>query len=449
MRAWNKHPEGEIRERYLGEIAPLLEAARQAETQSPVDKKRVRKRILRTMFGTRRPGPRARLLPVLVAVGLLVVGGAAFATAQRLGIIPRLGGQEPSSPAGQTTPEQRKRRSGRVRPVTQPAAEAPVPAASEPVLDTAPVVLPKIPDPLLSLPSQAKVWVWAPANPPAPAAQVAPAVVPAARKPAGREIATRGSLAMHSSSPSAGFPGPPAPVISAPPLEAPAEHFARPAARPTLPSRSAPPSPIAMVVAPSPAPAPAPSTKQPPVAQPALPALPPAAPAEKPAPAAKPLASDQSMFGNALRKLRAENDPAGALSVLREHRQAYPKSALSGERTALEVESLLALHRDKDALAVLDPLALEGLPRSGERFVLRGELRAAAKRWLEAKADFEQALSRVSGSPAWHQRALWGRAVSRLRLGDKEGGLADIERYRDTYPKGRFAAEAAKFFPDE
>jgi hypothetical protein len=175
----------------------------------------------------------------------------------------------------------------------------------------------------------------------------------------------------------------------------------------------------------------------------------PPSPQPQVAPTAKPMLSDQTLFGQALRKLRAENDAAGALAALREHKTAYPKSALSGERTALEVESLLALHRDKDALAMLDTVALETLPRSGERFVVRGELRAAAKRWLEAKADFEHALARVSGSPAWHERALWGRGVSRLRLGEKEGGLADIDRYRDTYPKGRFAAEAARFFPEE
>jgi hypothetical protein len=92
-------------------------------------------------------------------------------------------------------------------------------------------------------------------------------------------------------------------------------------------------------------------------------------------------------------------------------------------------------------------MTVEELPRSGERFVVRGELRASAQRWLEASADFDEALARVSGSSSWHERALWGRAVARLRCGEREAGLADMELYRDTYPKGRFAAEAAKFFP--
>jgi hypothetical protein len=140
-----------------------------------------------------------------------------------------------------------------------------------------------------------------------------------------------------------------------------------------------------------------------------------------------------------------EHDPSGALMALQAHERAYPRSSLSAERDALEVESLLALHRDREALSRLDTMALDGLPRGGERLVVRGELRAAARRWPEASADFDQALSRVSGSPAWYERALWGRAVARLRCGEREAGLADVESYRDRYPNGRFAAEAKRF----
>lgn len=148
-----------------------------------------------------------------------------------------------------------------------------------------------------------------------------------------------------------------------------------------------------------------------------------------------------------MRKLRTENNPSAALLALQEHARVYPRSGLVGERSALEVEALLALHRDREALGRLDTMALDELPRSGERFVVRGELRAAARRWLEASADFDHALARVSGSPAWHERALWGRGAARLRCGEREAGMADIERYLDSYPSGRFATEAAKFFP--
>ncbi len=110
---------------------------------------------------------------------------------------------------------------------------------------------------------------------------------------------------------------------------------------------------------------------------------------------------------------------------------------------------MLALHRDREALQQLDGMRLEELPRGGERLVVRGELRAAVKRWSDAKSDFDRALSQVSGSPAWHERALWGRGVARLRCGEREQGMEDIERYHDLYPHGRFAAEAARFFPSQ
>jgi hypothetical protein len=201
-----------------------------------------------------------------------------------------------------------------------------------------------------------------------------------------------------------------------------------PPSAPAVPAPAAPSAPP-LVLAPS--------------AAPGAPAV--AAPAAAP----PPLLTDQALFGQALRKLRQENDATSALALLREHTRAYPKSALAGERSALEVEALLALRRGRDALALLDGMALDKLPRSGERFVVRGELRAAARRWREAEADFDRALAQVSGSPAWHERALWGRGVARLRQNERDSGMADITRYHDTYPKGRFAAEAAKFFPKE
>jgi hypothetical protein len=217
----------------------------------------------------------------------------------------------------------------------------------------------------------------------------------------------------------------PAPVMAAP-RETPAP--ARSAATPVQPAVPSPTSVAALPLAPAPA-----------------------SPAARPvavAPVARTVLGDQALFGLAMRKLRMEYNPSAALSALQEHAQVYPRSSLGGERNALEVEALLALHRDRDALARLDTMALDELPRSGERFVVRGELRAAARRWQEASADFDHALTQVTGSPAWHERALWGRGAARLRCGEREAGMADLDRYLDKYPSGRFARQAAKFFPD-
>lgn len=462
MRAGKQPPEGEAQERYLGAIAPLLATARQLEMLSPDEQRQVRKRILRTLFGTRSIRLRGRLLPVLVVLALLVVGGAAFATAQRLGFLPGLDRPEAEPPARPAEAHKRKKPRGRPRAARAPAT-LPESAVSP---GSPPVALPEIPPrPLLTLPPSG---VLQPTGAQAPAATAgtavaAPAPIPSIPKPAGRRGGRRAMSA--SPFPAAASWDRPAPVIPAPPEQpaAPvmpgppvaavpaAPPFVLPAApvlpapapaAPVVPSSSPPPAPPAAAVIPASPPS-APAAAKPPPA-----AAPPAMPATPPTEAAKSPLTDQALFGRALRKLRAEHDAAGALAALREHGKAFPASTLAGERKALEVEALLALHRDREALALLDTVALDELPRSGERLVVRGELRAAAKRWPEAHGDFDRALARVSGSPAWHERALWGRGVARLRLGEREAGLADIERYRDTYPKGRFAAEAAKFFPN-
>ena len=457
MRAWNKPDD--TRERYLGEIAPLLEVARQVESLAPVQKKRVRRRIARTLFGSRRLGLRARLAPVLAALALLAIGGAAFATAQRLGLLPRLGHDQVRAPAGDSPSEARKRKASRSHKAAQPAVPAAA-SASESQLPAQPaVVLPDIPDPLLYplAPASTSVWALLVASPaPGLAAPSSGRVAPPARsleerrpsRPLTRQLAMVGPLsspvgsALRASNPAV------APALAYP---APRAEWSRPAGNAAIsPVTSPAPVMAAPALAPYPVGPPPPSGSSPALAPPA-PAAPassiaPTPPVAAAAPEPKPLAREQTMFGQAMRKLRSENDATGALAVLREHGRAYPNSAFAGERTALEVEALLTLHRSREALALLDGMALDELPRSGERFVVRGELRAAARRWPEANADFDRALARVSGSPAWHERALWGRGVSRLRLGERESGMADIERYRDTYPKGRFAAEAAKFF---
>jgi hypothetical protein len=369
---------------------------------------------------------RARLLPVLVAMALLVLGGAAFATAQRLGLLPSLGHKEASAPAGQATQEARKHKATRARPGSQLAN--PVSDDAGPTSGQATVVLPEIPDPLLYPFSPASTAVWAPlaenGNPLSPGSvagsrvATAPAATPTA--------STRRQVGQVA--------------------------FANPTSAPVFPAPTAG-ARLAEPIAPGPAEAPpAVPVFAPPLAAPA-PALPQAAPAASPpetqALAQKSPLGDQALFGQAIRKLRSEHSPLAALAVLQQHRAAFPRSALDGERTALEVEALLALHRDGEALGLLDTMAVGELPRSGERFVVRGELRAAAHRWQEASADFDRALARVSGSPAWHERALWGRGVARLHLGEREAGMVDIKHYRDSYPRGRFAAEAAKLFPEQ
>lgn len=193
---------------------------------------------------------------------------------------------------------------------------------------------------------------------------------------------------------------------------------------------------VAMLNAPPPTPAP---VDVPPVAPPVAPA------------AAKPsaIAVEQAVLGQAVKVLRDGHDARAALVLLAQHAEQFPRGALASEEGMLRIEALLALGRHDEALSVLDGTPLASLPKREERLVVRGELRAAKHRWREAKQDFDDALGTARSLPAAtakardvQERALWGRASARSRLGDQEGARADLELYLRHFPAGRFAGSA-------
>ncbi len=466
MRAGKNGSPDEIRERYLGEIAPLVEAARNIDSLTPAQKKQVRRRVLRTVFGGRSRLLRFRLTPVMVAVGLLVAGGVAFATAERLGLIRRSDQGAPSLKNSDGDSSRRKgHRFGRGAPrettAQQPTAQESMASVSDPLSTVPPAVIPR--PQVAPTPSMPAALGARPEGLPL-LAPSRPTGVDAKPSPRSSRLlsSTQTTRAANAPMPAAPFASP-TPEADSSAARAPqpvrrlalaTPYLAEPVAAPPQPvaaDRQLAPTPAAPVAYPAPTPWPLPTASAPENGQrhdvrSATPAVAPSPPVT--APIATTVASDPALFGQALRKLRNDNDPAAALVALQQHAQTYPRSSFSGERSAIEVEALLALHRDREALQKLDGMRLENLPRSGERLVVRGELRAAAKRWADAKEDFDRALSRVTGSPIWHERALWGRGVARLRCGDREAGMEDIERYHDLYPKGRFAAEASRFFPN-
>jgi hypothetical protein len=186
-----------------------------------------------------------------------------------------------------------------------------------------------------------------------------------------------------------------------------------------------------------------------PAYQPTIPPTPAAsAPVRVPAPPSA-VAAEQALLGDILQSLRKHHDPQTALAMLEDHARRFPGTALAPEAAMLRVEAWLGLGRKAEALAVLDRLSLESMPNRDERLVLRGELRAGARRWLEARMDFEPLLSDLSSagsdpkSREVKERALWGRASVRSHLGDQVGARADLALYLRTFPSGRFVTQAA------
>ena len=147
--------------------------------------------------------------------------------------------------------------------------------------------------------------------------------------------------------------------------------------------------------------------------------------------------------------MRKQRDPRAALALLEDHAKRFPETVLAPEAAMLRTEALLGLGRKTEALSELDHLALGSMPNQDERLVLRGELRASAGRWREAREDFESTLS-ATGSSGMDskarevkERALWGLASARSHLGDEAGARDDLTLYLRVYPSGRFATQAA------
>jgi hypothetical protein len=169
----------------------------------------------------------------------------------------------------------------------------------------------------------------------------------------------------------------------------------------------------------------------------------PPAPAPLPPPPSTNGLSEERLLAAAVRALRSQNDAHSALAALDEYRTHYPRGRLSVEANALRADALIALHRPSEALHTLDGLDLARVPGGLERQLQRGELRASAGRRQEAIADFDAVLARL-GQGDLVERALWGRAESKLLAGDRAGAREDAALYLRRYPGGRFAAAAER-----
>jgi hypothetical protein len=380
------------------DLAPFLSASKPLDRLTSEQGRRIKARALDTLTGKPLPGFRWRWSTALAAVGLVLFGGAVTAAAARYGLIPWARVERSQGPAEMQKTGGSAQAHARVRK-PQPVEPAPAPMAPE---NQAPDPTPQPNEP--SRPT-----------PPSPPRAGGPAVKITPTLPS-RPLAKA---------------DPPSVAKSAP---------SRPKAETPLVVKSTPVFPAPLMAKADPA--------IPPVASEPAAFRPASRPARdeiaRPPVMPQPVVNEQAALGEAMRRLRQGHDAAGALALLDKLEISHPRSSLALERSNLQVEALLTLGRESEALVRLDGMALDGLPRSAERTLLRGELRARFRRWSEARDDFEHALSAGAGTPSWHERALWGRGVARLRAGDRVGGEADLKRYLTTYPKGQHAAEAER-----
>jgi hypothetical protein len=87
-----------------------------------------------------------------------------------------------------------------------------------------------------------------------------------------------------------------------------------------------------------------------------------------------PAVTEALWLGRALRKIRVERDPNGALGLLDEYEATFPKRMLAPEVLLARVEAHLALGNRAEALRLIE--AERGDPREGSRQIglIRGEL---------------------------------------------------------------------------
>ncbi len=153
-----------------------------------------------------------------------------------------------------------------------------------------------------------------------------------------------------------------------------------------------------------------------------------------------PALEEARLLSAALRKVRTDRDPAGALALLDKSKVA-PR-VLVDETALARVEALLLLGRKTEALRVLEAHSV-GVPSQRRQIaVVRGELAADLDQCGDAVTRFTQVLGVRPGEDELAERSLFGRASCRARLGLRSAAQADLREYLQRFPEGRFVGAA-------
>jgi hypothetical protein len=122
-------------------------------------------------------------------------------------------------------------------------------------------------------------------------------------------------------------------------------------------------------------------------------------PVERPENPENPIVAEGKSFAAVLSLWHQAADGTAALAALGAHERRFPVGQMSLEARLLRAEILLAGHREAEALAILDKVALGNVPRGRELRTVRGELRIKAGRCADGRADLD-AIARGSDSLA-------------------------------------------------
>jgi hypothetical protein len=104
--------------------------------------------------------------------------------------------------------------------------------------------------------------------------------------------------------------------------------------------------------------------------------------------------AESRSFSTAVRRWHLDHDAQAALTALDAHARKFPGGRIQLEARLLRAEILLQLGREREGLALLDGVALAGLPRGRELQTVRGELRIKHGRCAEARRDLDDVLAK-------------------------------------------------------
>ncbi len=144
------------------------------------------------------------------------------------------------------------------------------------------------------------------------------------------------------------------------------------------------------------------------------------------------LSAETRLMSAAIHQLRVKRSASEALRTLDEYRRRFPTGTLAREAEQTRIDALLQAGRRDQLMAEL--ATAEG----NEPRLLLAELQADSGNCANALRTFDALLSTVLPG-ALESRALYGRALCRGERGDAAGRVADLKRYLERYPAGRYA----------